>query len=109
MAIDGYDRIANDIFGERSLEARHTRRVLVNEFPPLIFFLLRDESVKTGSGEEIFEIDRLVRKTYRDSTVRNLAYRIDYRFSLTPIYRRAKARVKNIARKIFGQTTAQNG
>ena len=109
MAIDGYDRIANDIFGERSLEARHTRRVLVNEFPPQIFFLLREESLKTGSGKEISEIDRLVRKTYRDATVRNLAYLVDYRFSLTPIYRRAKARVKNIARRILRQTTAQNG
>jgi hypothetical protein len=107
MAIDGYHRIANDIFGPRSLEARHIRRVLVNEFPPRIFFLLKEDSLKAGRGTEIPEIDRLVREAYCDATARSLAYLLDYRFSLTPRCRRVKAIAKRIARKIFRDATAQ--
>jgi abequosyltransferase len=101
MAIDGYHRIANDIFGARSLEARHIRRVLVNEFPPRIFFFLKEDSLKAGRGTEIPEIDRLVHKAYCDATARSLAYLLDYRFSLTPICQRAMAVAKGIARNIF--------
>ena len=99
MAIDGYHRIANDIFGARSFEARHIRRVLVNEFPPRIFFSLKQDSLKADRGAEIPEIDRLARKAYCDATVRSLAYLLDYRFSLTPICQKAKAIAKGIARK----------
>jgi abequosyltransferase len=100
MAIDGYHRIANDIFGARSLEARHIRRVLVNEFPPRIFFFLKQDSLKAGRATEIPEIDRLARKAYCDATARSLAYLLDYRFSLTPIYQRGKTIAKAIARKM---------
>lgn len=102
MAIDGYHRIASDVFGKNSVEAWHIRRVLVNEFPPRVFVFLKENSVKADRFAEIPEIDRLARKAYCDVTPRNLAYLLDYRLSLKPTCQKAAAIGRNIARKILG-------
>lgn len=101
MAIDGYQRIASDVFGKNSFEAGHVRRTLVNEFPPRIFSSLKTSSVAENRLMEIPEIDRLVRKTYCDATLRNWTYRVVYEFSLIPLYDMAKMVCRVIIRKIM--------
>ena len=78
IAIDGYHRIAADVFGPRSIEARHMRRVIENEYPLAIMFFMRMQYHDQDRRAEILELDRLVRKTYCDLTVRNIARRIAY-------------------------------
>lgn len=84
VAIDGYQRIARDLFGDDSLEAREMRRVIVNEFPPKAFFFAKARCVRDGRVAEIPELDRLVATAYRDRTSRNVAYRLTY--GLLPVW-----------------------
>jgi abequosyltransferase len=77
-AIDGYHRLAATYFPPDSAEARHIRRVVTNEFTPLVLLALKLESRRNGTGEEA-AIDRLAATTYRDVTPRNLLYRAIYR------------------------------
>lgn len=101
MAIDGYQRIASDLFGDNSFEARHVRRTLVNEFPPRIFSTLKTTSIVENRHMEVPEIERLVRKTYCDPTMRNWAYRFVYKFSIIPLYDMVKMFGKGIIRKVL--------
>lgn len=78
IAIDGYQRIARAVFGERSYEARHMRRVIVNEFPPKVFFFAKVLCRREPRAQDEHELARLVRAAYRDPTPRNLAYRLLY-------------------------------
>lgn len=78
IAIDGYHRIATDVFGERSIEANHVRRIIANEFPLKAMLLARVQCREQGRAAEIAELDRLVAKTYRDATLRNLLRRAGY-------------------------------
>ena len=78
LAIDGYHRIAADVFGDQSPEARHIRRVIVNEFTLKEMFFARVSCRDHGHLGDIPELDRLVKKTYRDLTLRNLVYRAGY-------------------------------
>jgi len=93
LAIDGYHRIAADVFGPASFEARQVRRALANEFPPAVFFHLREQSRKAGRAEELAEIERLVARAYVDPTLRNVLWRADYRFAITPRLRGLRARL----------------
>jgi hypothetical protein len=96
MAIDGYHRIAAELFGPNSFEARHMRRVLANEFPPIVFFDMQDRS---GTAERA-EINRLALKTYRDITLANLRSLLNYRFYRQT--RRAASRIKRFTRRLAG-------
>lgn len=96
MAIDGYHRIAAEVFGASSFEARRIRRVLANEFPPVVFFDMQDRS----DTAERAEIDRLAFKTYRDMTLANLASLLQYRFYRQT--RRAASRIKRFTRRLAG-------
>jgi abequosyltransferase len=78
LAIDGYHRIAADVFGDQSAEARHIRRVIVNEFTIKEMFFARVGCHDHGRSGEMPELERLVKKTYRDLTFRNLVYRSGY-------------------------------
>jgi len=86
LAIDGYHRIAADVFGDQSPEARHMRRVIVNEFPLKAMFFTRVDCRDYGRWSDIPELDRLVEKTYRDPTLRNLVYRAGYRLIPVMLY-----------------------
>ena len=86
LAIDGYHRIAADIFGDQSPEARYIRRVVVNEFPLKAMFYARVDCRDRGRWSDIPELDRLVAKTYRDLTLRNLIYRAGYRLIPIKVY-----------------------
>ena len=86
IAIDGYHRIALDVFGEESPEARHLRRVIVNEFPPNLLLLAKSACLRNGLEHQVPELDRLARKAYRDCTPRNFLFLAIYRVVPPAIY-----------------------
>lgn len=96
IAIDGFHRIAADVFGDRSIEAMHIRRVVANEFPLSIMFFTRVHCRDQGRQSQIPELNRLVDKTYRDVTLRNLLYRAGYH----PIFDRLYEFVRRIYKAV---------
>lgn len=78
IAIDGYHRIADEIFGHSAEEAFHIRRVIVNEFSPRVMFYPKIHFNASGQFDETKELDRLVHKAYIDKTIRNYLYLIIY-------------------------------
>lgn len=97
IAIDGYHRIARELFGQDSVEARHVRRVIVNEFPPKFFLHARSECLKNGRVSELAELDRLVREAYRDPGFRNLVYSATCRMLPLRVYEWTRAAAKKLA------------
>jgi len=102
IAIDGYHRIANDVFGKSSLEARHIRRVIVNEFPPKFFFSAKLDCIHGGRLSDIVELDRLARAAYRDRNIRNCIYRATYHLLPVWLYGVARTTYKGLRRAICG-------
>jgi abequosyltransferase len=86
LAIDGYHRIAADVFGDQSMEARHIRRVIVNEFPLKAMFFTRVDCRDRGRWNDISELDRLVAKTYCDPTIGNFFRRLGYQIIPMKVY-----------------------
>lgn len=81
MAIDGYHRIANDVFGETSREAYHIRRVITNEFPAKALAVAKLECKKAGLVADRNELDRLATKVFKDPGFRNRFYHFVYRYA----------------------------
>jgi abequosyltransferase len=96
IAIEGYQRIGQAVFGDASYEARHLRRVIVNEFPPKAFFFAKVQLKRGARESEIAALDRLAALAYRDHSARNVAYRLAYR--MTPVwgYEAARAVYKGV-------------
>jgi abequosyltransferase len=78
IAIDGFHRIGDEIFGHESIEAYHLRRVIVNEFPPKAMFYTKIGFNDSKKFEDAKELDRLVKKAYSDKNFRNSIYIILY-------------------------------
>lgn len=78
IAIDGYHRIAREVFGEEGYEAKQIRRVIVNEYPPQLFFFAKVQCRRESREREIEELDRLASMTYRDLTPKSLLFRLTY-------------------------------
>ncbi|MBI5903955.1 MAG: glycosyltransferase family 2 protein [Deltaproteobacteria bacterium] len=66
IAIDGYHRLAENFFGERSAEAFHIRRVLRNEYPLRNLLFIKLKTHEEGKPEGMPLLARLVEKLYRD-------------------------------------------
>lgn len=106
IAIDGFHRIAADVFGDRSKEAFHIRRVIANEFPFWIMYHTRANCRREGLAADIPELDRLVAKTYRDPTPLNILRRIGYLKIFDFAYRITR-RLYRILRR-YGLAPARN-
>ena len=81
LSIHGYHRIAGDIFGPDSLEAKAIRRVISREFPLRLFLLLKYRT-REDKTENATQLTRLFAQTYQDYSLSNLIRRIVYK--LTP-------------------------
>ena len=90
IAIDGYHRIAKDVFGEDAPEARHLRRVIVNEYPPNALLLAKAKCLREGLQDDVVQLDRLARAAYHDRNARNLVYLTLYRTVPVAIYQVAR-------------------
>jgi abequosyltransferase len=98
IAIDGYHRIAADVFGEDSPEARHIRRVIVNEYRPKHFFFAKRDCIRKGRPTDIAELDRLAERAYRDRSLRTFVYLATYRLLPLWVYESFRAAVKRLRR-----------
>jgi abequosyltransferase len=98
IAIDGYHRIAAEIFGERSIEAAHVRRVIAIEFPLKAMLLARVQCREQGRMAEIPELDRLVAKTYGDHTLRNSLRRAGYHLVGNTAFKLARGTYRTLRR-----------
>jgi abequosyltransferase len=99
IAIDGYHRIAADIFGRRSLEAWHIRRVVANEYPFTVMFFTRVHYLDQGRHVEIPELNRLTNKAWCDTSVRNLMRRAGYHPVVYSAYSVARRAYKALRRR----------
>jgi abequosyltransferase len=75
IAIEGYHRIAETVFGDTSFEALQIRRVVANEFPPNAFFSAKLQSLRAGRMDDVRRLEKLAMATYRDITARNIMLR----------------------------------
>ncbi len=103
MAIDGFQRIAADVFGDKSIEARHVRRVLTNEFTPRQFFFVKLACARNKNPTELAELDRLVRTAYRDVNVRNVVFLASYRLLPVCGYELLRAVYRGARRLLHGR------
>ena len=78
IAIEGYHRIGADIFGRQSVEARHIRRVVANEYSLGIMFFTRVHCDDQNRSAEVPELDRLTAKAWCDPGWRNFLRRAGY-------------------------------
>jgi abequosyltransferase len=102
IAIDGYHRLASTYFPEQSLEARHMRRVVTNEFPPWVFLAAKLDGHRHGRDDDA-TVDRLAAKAYADPTLRNRLWRVVYK--LTPL--RAFAAAQSLNRRVVAPLRAR--
>jgi abequosyltransferase len=66
IAIDGYHRLADDFFGPDSMEARHIRRVLKNEYFLRDLLYIKAKTSETLIPGDMEYLDGLVAKLYLD-------------------------------------------
>jgi abequosyltransferase len=71
IAIEGFQHVANSIFGEHSEEAFHIRRVLRTENTLHALLLTKISAVKNPSSEDIQVLNRIVKKLYSDPSLDN--------------------------------------
>jgi abequosyltransferase len=83
LAIDGYHRLAATFFAEQSLEARHVRRSVANEFPPYVL-LEAKSNAPAERPEDVPLLNRLAAKAYVDPSLRNRVRHLTYRY--TPLF-----------------------
>lgn len=86
IGIDGYHRIATEVFGDKSIEAFHIRRVVANEYRPRVLLLAKRQCRENGNTSDLATLDSLARKVYRDRTLRNLIARAAYRMMPLGLY-----------------------
>jgi abequosyltransferase len=90
LAIDGYHKLADAFFAAGSLEARHVRRVVTNEFPPWTFLHAKCE-VRKEHPEDLALLDRLAATAYADRSLGNRAKHLMYRATPVPAYQSVRA------------------
>ena len=83
IAIDGYNLIADTIFGPKSDFARSIRRVLFNEFPPWHLAFGKFAVALAPDRENGTTLKRLLNKVYSDLSFQTVMARIKYA-SITP-------------------------
>jgi abequosyltransferase len=98
LAIDGYHRIAADVFGDDSVEALHMRRVIANEFPLRAMIFTRVHLRDQNRVAEIPELNRLAATTYRDPTLLNFFRRAGYHLIVDTAYKVARSIYRTLRR-----------
>lgn len=71
IAIEGFHHVANTIFGERSFEAFHIKRVLRNELTLQVLLLTKIYAVINPAREDVHVLNHIVKMHYSDSCLGN--------------------------------------
>lgn len=83
IAVEGFSHIAEVIFGAKSEEAFHIRRVVRNEWTLRVILAIKLRTFTTPQTEDIIILNRVVKKHYSDFSIKNKCkYTI---FKLTPV------------------------
>lgn len=98
IAIDGFHRVAADVFGERSKEAWHIRRAVANEYPLKLMFYTRARYADQRATADVAEIDRLVTKAFGDPSFRNLLRRLGYSSVARGLFKAARMTIRLLRR-----------
>ena len=84
ISVDGYSHIADTIFGKRSDETYHIRRVIRNERPLLVLMLLKVQVSNSPQKEDPNELCEIVFRHYSNAgLVNRLKYPL---FKFAPIF-----------------------
>jgi len=83
IAVDGFNRIADSLFGHDSEEAFHVRRTLRNEYSLAHLLYAKLRAHARGTHEDPGRLQQLVDKLCEDESVKNIASRTLYR--LVPV------------------------
>jgi abequosyltransferase len=78
LTIDGFTKIANTFYGEKSFEAGQIRRVLRNEYHPLNMWLGKFLCLIDPEREDIVLMDRLLKELYSEKTWQAWKVRFNY-------------------------------
>lgn len=81
IAIEGYHRIANNLFGPASAEAFHVRRVLRNEFTLRMFLNAKVQCHENPEVESRALLNSLYDRLHMDRTLRSWCQLWTYRFT----------------------------
>jgi abequosyltransferase len=81
LAIEGFQRMGDDFFSPDNVEAFHIRRVLRTEFTLRMFLIQKLTTAEPALRSERQLLDRIVRATYRDRSVENIAKEAIYRWA----------------------------
>ncbi|GAA4716804.1 glycosyltransferase [Sphingomonas lutea] len=99
LAIDGYNRIAEDLYGRGSEEAKHVQRVIRGEFGIRHFLWTKELTRQQPARESREELDRLAKRNFRNGRLRgNVEYLV---------YRLLPAAPVSLAIKAFRSARAQ--
>jgi len=78
LTIDGFTKIVNTFYGEKSFEAAQTRRVLRNEYHPLNMLLGKFLCCVDPEREDLRLMDRLLATLYGDNSFESWKVRFNY-------------------------------
>ena len=78
LTIDGFTKIANTFYGEKSFEAGQIRRVLRNEYHPLNMWLGKFLCCIDAEREDIHLMNRLLSTLYGDNSFASWKVRFNY-------------------------------
>jgi len=100
LAVDGFHRIANDLFGPDSIEAFHIRRVIANEYSlrPLLDAKLDCRGRGLVEDEKI--LDGLARKVCSNPGVRSLFSLIAYRYMPLGVYGSTRSLYRSVRKRL---------
>lgn len=68
IAIDGYHKLADTYWGHGSIEAKHIRRVVRNEFGLIMFLNAKILCLRNPENESLSQLTHLFKKTYGNTT-----------------------------------------
>lgn len=105
IAIDGYTSIASYFYGANSLEVRHVKRFLRNEFPPRAFCYAREVALENPERENLSELNRLFDICCSGPSLRVMWARLLYQHTPRAVYKGARGAYRwgrNFAKGIYG-------
>jgi abequosyltransferase len=98
IAIEGYHRLADDFFGQESMEARHIRRVMKNEYYLRDLLYIKLKTSETHIPGDMEYLDGLVAKLFADGPAADRLRLLLFRMAPFPALRLAE-KISRFSRK----------
>lgn len=102
IAIEAFQHVGNTVFGERSEEAFHIRRVLQFDIPLRNLLAAKLQAARNPATEEITVLNRIVKMHYADPSISNWMKLVLYKI-LSPRILEMVSGLKRLLRKRNGK------